>query len=147
MHNSLCLFVVCLQPLKPMLLCLHILYTHNQKTNNNKKNTHPPKKHPLPPHTHTQKTICQQSYISEVINSFRKHDHCPKSNNRPTRLSKDCAHAFFTPRILCRLSLSLSPLSNCSLPQTWTKEERRQNCLDWPRGCKRSGLITTECVR
>ena len=63
MHNSLCLFVVCLQPLKPMLLCLHILYTHNQKTNNNKKTTHPPKKHPLPPHTHTKNNLSAKLYL------------------------------------------------------------------------------------
>lgn len=142
MHNSLFLFVVCLQPLKPMLLCLHIFYTHDQKTN---KKHYPPKTH-TPPSTHTHtKTICQQSYISEVINSFRKHDHCHKSNCRSTRLSNNCARVFHTKNIMS--SLSLSPLSNCSLPQTWTKEERRQNCLDWPRGCKRSGLITTERVR
>ena len=142
MHNSLFLFVVCLQPLKPMLLCLHIFYTHDQKKQQKTPPTKPPP--PIPPHTHT-KTICQQTYISEVINSFRKHDHCHKSNCRSTRLSKNCARVFHTKNIMS--SLSLSPLSNCSLPQTWTKEERRQNCLDWPRGCKRSGLITTERVR
>ena len=142
MHNSLFLFVVCLQPLKPMLLCLHIFYTHDQKTN---KKHYPPKTH-TPPSTHTH---TQKQSVSKVIS--QKSSTVSVNMIIATKATVDLhgyrttVHVFFTPRILCRLSLS--PLSNCSLPQTWTKEERRQNCLDWPRGCKRSGLITTERVR